>query len=347
MTGERERLVSASETTSQTDSHYDVVVLGEILVEVATDTVFGDGVQARLGISGDALNVAAAAAGAGARVGLIAAMGEDELGDAVRRRVAQLGISTELLITRPGQQGVYFVHSDPDGNREFSYARSHSVGSTLSPEDLDLAVLGSAGAVVTSGITCAISASARAAVLAAAEAAQRFVYDPNYRPRLWTAEQARESLHRLAPLSWLVTPSHPGETQELLRAQTPQQAARALAELGTQNVGVTCGAEGVYLASNDEADIGEDGATEHWIPPYSAPEVLDQTGAGDSFLGTTTARAVLGDSLAEAARWGAAAASLVVGGLGGTGLVPTAEQIKAHMVNSSTSAAGHPEATDV
>ena len=40
---------------------YDVIVLGEVLVEVATEAPFGDGAEARMGISGDALNVAAAA----------------------------------------------------------------------------------------------------------------------------------------------------------------------------------------------------------------------------------------------------------------------------------------------
>lgn len=305
---------------------YDVVVLGEILVEVATETEFADGVNARMGISGDALNVAAAAAGAGSRVGLMAVVGEDELGDAVRRRVIELGISPELLIRRSGQQGAYFVHSDPDGNREFSYARSHSVGSTLSPEDLNYDVLREAGAVIASGITGAISATARTAVLAAAQEARRFVYDPNHRPRLASVTSARELLEEVAPHAWIVTPSFPGETSRLLDAHTPTEAAEALAELGAQIIAVTCGAEGVHLRSGTGQDRGDD-----WVASYPAPTVVDQTGAGDSFVGNLTARAVAGASLVEAVRWGAAAASLVVGGRGGTGLVPNREQTQAHM----------------
>jgi 2-dehydro-3-deoxygluconokinase len=57
---------------------------------------------------------------------------------------------------------------------------------------------------------------------------------------------------------------------------------------------------------------------------------VDQTGAGDAFVGTLTARMVLGDALPVAARYGAAAASLVVGGKGGTGFIPTLEQTRAH-----------------
>ena len=65
--------------------------------------------------------------------------------------------------------------------------------------------------------------------------------------------------------------------------------------------------------------------------------MVDQTGAGDAFVGTLTARMVLGDSLPAAARYAAAAASLVVGGKGGTGMIPTFEQTRAHAQSVSQS----------
>ncbi len=179
--------------TAVTSNSYDVVCLGEVLVEVATTAPFGHDVPAVLGISGDTLNVAAAAAAAGARVGLAAVLTDDDLGRAIAARVAALGIGTGLLHFAAGQQGVYLVHSDPAGEREFSYARSGSVGSTLSPDHLPAAVLRAAGAVVASGIAGAISPSAREAVRHAAAVAERFVYDPNYRPRLTGAGGRRPS----------------------------------------------------------------------------------------------------------------------------------------------------------
>ncbi len=156
--------------------------MGEILVEVATDVAFAHGVPAQLGISGDALNVAAAAAAAGARVGLLSVLTDDDLGKAIAARIVELGISPDLLTFRTGQQGVYLVHCDPDGQREFSYARSGSVGSSLGPDDVDPAVFSAAGAVVAGGIACAISASSRAAVVKAAALAKRFVFDPELPP---------------------------------------------------------------------------------------------------------------------------------------------------------------------
>jgi len=304
-----------------TGEAYDVVVLGEVLLEVGTEQPFGHGVPAQLQVSGDALNVAASAAAAGARVGLACVLTDDELGDALVARIGELGVSTDLVQRRRGQQGMYLVHSDPEGEREFVYARSASVGSSLSVADLDLELLAGAGAVVASGITCAISSSAAEAVRTAARAASRFVYDPNYRPRLTTAAEAAAVLAELAPSAVLVTPSSPLETSALLGVDSALEAGRALRGLGADAVAVTCGARGVQLVSD---------AGEAWVDAVPAPAVVDQTGAGDAFVGTLTARLVLGDDLVTAAQLGAAAASLVVGGRGGTGLVPTLVQTREH-----------------
>lgn len=309
-------------TTHINNPPFDVVVMGEILVEVATDVAFGHGVPAQLGISGDALNVAAAAAAAGARVGLLSVLTDDDLGRAIVARILELGISADLLTFRRGQQGVYLVHCDPDGQREFSYARTGSVGSTLGPDDVDPAVFAAAGAVVAGGIACAISESSRAAVMKAAAVAKRFVFDPNFRPRLTSADEATAALLQLAPRAFLITPSFPGETSALLNCSTPVEAAAKLRSLGARNVAVTCGADGIQLDG--------EGGDQAWIDSIPAPAVVDQTGAGDAFAGTLTARLVLADPLPVAARYGAATASLVVGGKGGTGFIPTLEQTRAH-----------------
>lgn len=299
---------------------FDVVVLGEVLVEVSTDQPLHDDVPARIGISGDALNSAAAAAGTGARVGLYAVLSDDELGRAIAERVCALGISPDLLTFRAGQQGMYLTHIDPTGQREFFYARQGSVGSTLAPRDLDERVLAQAGAVITSGITCAISASALEVARFAARTAGRFVYDPNFRPRLVSAVEAGRTLMELAPHSYLLTPSHPGETGALLGCGTAADAAAMLRSAGAANVAVTCGADGVHLDGPDGVE---------WVDAVPAPDVVDQTGAGDAFAGVTAARIAAGSSMSEAAAYGAAAASIVVGGRGGTGAVPTLEGIRA------------------
>jgi 2-dehydro-3-deoxygluconokinase len=300
---------------------YDVVVLGEPLIEIATRGPITHGAAGELGVSGDVVNAAAAAAAAGARVAVVARVAADELGEAILARLGELGIDTSFVLRAAGQQGIYVQHSDPLGQRQFCYARAGSVGSTLGPQDLPLDVLATAGAVLASGITCAVSNSARAAVVQAAQTSARFIYDPNFRPRLTSATEAAGVLAELAPHSSVITPSAPQETQVLLGAESPATAVKALREVGARSVAVTCGRQGVHI---------DDNGVSEWREAIPAPSVEDQTGAGDVFAGTVAARLALGDSFPGAVHLAVAASSLAVGGFGGTGGIAPLERVRDH-----------------
>lgn len=304
----------------------DVVVLGEVLIELSSAAPFGRGMSLRLGFSGDALNCAAAAAAAGARVALLTRVARDEIGDLLVARVAELGVDTTLVRRTDGQNGVYFVHADPTGEREFVYARRGSTASELSAADVQDAA--GARVIVASGITCALSRSAADAVYAAATSRARFVYDPNFRPRLSTPAHAAAYLERLAPHAELVTPSWPQETRALFGMDDPASAAQAVRRLGARTVAVTCGADGVWL---------DDGSTAGHVPAVAAPRIVDQTGAGDAFVGTVAARLALGDAMHDAVRLGTASASLALGSPGGCDVVPTLEQVRAHLGTATVS----------
>lgn len=305
---------------------YDVITIGEILLEVSLAEPIGHGVPARVGVSGDVLNVAAAAAAAGARTAVVAVIPDDEVGDGILSRVRTLGVSDEFIVRRPGQQGTYFVHADPNGQREFSYARTASVGSTLSAADLPLDAIRDAGVVVASGITAAISSSAAEAVRMAARVAGRFAYDPNHRPRLVDPDVAGAFLRAIVPDCWLVTPSYPGETSLLLGESDEAGAVQILQELGVEIAAVTAGEDGVTLLVDGEATH---------LAAVPAGRVVDQTGAGDAFLGTLTARLALGDGLVDAARLAAAAASLAVGYAGGAETVSSLDAVRRHAERGS------------
>ncbi|HEV7420877.1 MAG TPA: PfkB family carbohydrate kinase [Mycobacterium sp.] len=298
----------------------DVVLLGEPLIEISTHGPIAPGVECSFAVSGDVVNTAAAAVAAGARVAVIARVSTDELGTAVCTQLAEIGVDTSFIRRDDSFQGIYVQHADPLGDGQFCYARTGSAGSHLAPEDLPAGLLESAGAVLVSGITAALSASAKATVLEAARRAHRFVYDPNFRPRLTTAKDAAALLSEIAPYSALLTPSAPHECTALLGVSDPAEAATRLRAGGAAAVAVTCGATGVHV---------DDGSV-HWQAAYPAPKVVDQTGAGDVFAGTVTARLALGDDLRTAVRFGAAAASLAVGATGGSGGIVPLERVRAH-----------------
>ncbi len=295
---------------------FDVVVLGEILVEFHAGTPLGRGLSVTLSFSGDALNAAAAAAAAGARTALLTAVGDDELGEALLADTAKLGVDTSLVRRDTRPNGAYLLTSDIGGHREFMYWRSGSAASTLSPADVDAVrdVLATAGCLVTSGITSALSVTARDAVAAAARQVRQsggaVVYDPNYRRRLTTPAAARAMLAEIAPLATLLTPSCPGDTAPLLGTEDPREAAGLCQSLGAAWVAVTAGPNPV---------VDRYGRREREIPVRPNPDLVDATGAGDVLVGTTAARLALGEDPDRALETGVAAASLSVSGTGGTG----------------------------
>jgi sugar/nucleoside kinase (ribokinase family) len=290
----------------------DVLVLGEVLVELTAPVALREAETLRLSCSGDALNAAAAAAAGGASVALVSVVGDDELGDRILEFAGARGIDTRYVrrsSDRPN--GVYFAGA----GGEFVYARRGSAGSTLGPDDV--ARVPGARAVVVSGITQALSESCAAAVDAAVAASDGFVvYDPNFRARLTSVRAARAALSRVAPHATLVTPSCPDDTRALLDTADPAVAARRLRSLGAGAVAVTMGSRGVHV------DV-DDGESLH-LPSTAPPRIVDTTGAGDVLAGTTAARLALGDDLLDALRHAAAAATRSLAAPGGTGWLPAA-----------------------
>ena len=295
---------------------YDVVVIGEVLVELAAEGPLRSARRLGLSFSGDALNAAAAAAADGASVGLVARIGDDELGDALTDHVAHCGVDTALLRRVAAPNGLYFTVDDPDAQGGYVYMRKGSAGSTLEPDDLDPVVLQRARALVVSGVGQAISPTAAATVERAAAIVQAaggaVVYDPNYRPRLTTADAARSAFARIAPLAAVAIPSHPGEADALLGESTPEGAARACLRLGAGAAIVSCGADGVLL---------DDGGGPVRIAASEPPTFVDATGAGDVLAGTVAAELASGAPLLAATRIGVVAATRSLAGAGGTGWI--------------------------
>ncbi|MFJ9338906.1 PfkB family carbohydrate kinase [Streptomyces sp. NPDC101733] len=324
---------------------YDVLVLGEVLVEIHADAALheaADGTPARLSYSGDALNAAAAAAAAGARTALLAVVGEDRLSVPLLRRAADLGVDVSHVRRAPRPNGAYLLSADPDGDRSFVYWRTGSAGSTLSPAHVESwrGLLSAAGALITSGITGALSASSREAVVAAAGIVHRagghVSYDPNYRAGLTGPGEARELLARIAPLTGLLKTSCPADALALVATDDPETAAGRYRALGARAVAVTAGPGRLLL---------HDGTTVSHHPVPVDPDPVDATGAGDCFTGTATARLALGDPLADAVALGTAAASLSVSGRGGTGHVPAFAETAALAAAHRGRTAGAPGAS--
>jgi 2-dehydro-3-deoxygluconokinase len=230
------------------------------------------------GIGGAESNVAIGAARLGAPVTWIGRIGPDATGDLIRRRLQAEGVGT-IAIRDPSFTGLMVRHARAGGVRHVDYHRAGSAGSHLTPDDIPNESICRAAIVHITGITPALSDSARTTVfhaVAVAKAAGVLVsVDINYRAKLWDGDTARPVLRRLVSQADIVFGGI-GEAQVVLDTTIAdaERLARELAALGPHDVVIKEGAQGSTAVIADVA-LAE---------PALPVAVVDPVGAGDAFV---------------------------------------------------------------
>ncbi|MCD6351373.1 MAG: sugar kinase [Armatimonadetes bacterium] len=300
----------------------ELLSLGECMVELFGEEAPAYEPALTCTVGGDALNVLVAAARLGARTGFITRVGQDIFAELLLGRWQTEGVDLSCVRVMPGFNGLYVITVEADGERSFTYYRAGDAASTLEPADLDAEYLRGARLVHTSGITQAISASARAAVryLAslATELGVKLSYDPNFRPKLGPAAEARLELRRLLPHLAVVLPSAGGDEALLWGTADPEAIATQCLEAGCEVVAVKMGAQGCYVQNARES---------YRLPAVTGWSVVDTTGAGDAFDGAFLLAYLRQAPLGEAAQLANLVAAIKCGGRGALGHLPTAEQV--------------------
>lgn len=284
------------------------VSIGECMIEMSggTDRTY------RMGFAGDTLNTAwyaRALLPADWQVDYVTALGDDLYSREIREFLDGAGIGTGHIQEIKGRRpGLYLIHQE-SGDRQFTYWRGQSAAKLLAddPEALDAALAG-ADIVYFSGITLAIlEPRARGhlmkAIVKARDAGARVAFDTNLRPALWSSPEIMAStLTAAAMISDVVLPTHTDEAP-LFGDPSVEATAQRYLDIGVEEVAVKDGAKPAYIAT---AAGGEA------VPPSKA-EVVDATGAGDSFNGAYLAARVAGTEPAEAARQAHKVANVVIG----------------------------------
>ena len=307
------------------DASLDLLCLGEPLMELNQVR----GAKHYLpGFGGDTSNCAVAAARQGARVGYVTAVGEDTFGNAFLGLWKTEGIDTSCVLRTPeSHTGLYLVSHSEDGH-EFSYFRSGSATSRLTPEDLPENRISATRILHTSGISQAISTSACDTVFHALELAQqqgvRISYDPNLRLKLWPLDRARAVIHEAMRQCSIALPGI--EDAKLLTGlEQPKAIVDFYLNLGAEVVALTLGPEGVLVATPEQRQQ---------IPGYQV-ESVDTTGAGDTFDGAFLAELASGRDPFAAARHANAAAALATTGYGAVVPMPTRSQVETFLNDQS------------
>jgi len=300
----------------------DVVSVGECMVEMFCDGRISDAVQFTRAYGGDVLNTIVAASRLGSDVGFITRVGHDPFASFLLSSWREEGIDLACARLVPGFNGIYFISLLENGKTEFTYYRPGSAASTLSADDIDPGYIQRTKILHTSGITQAISRSAREAALRALQVARESgvttSFDPNLRLKLTTLDEAKEALAETLPLTDIFLPSCPDETSSLFEGMQLEEIVRFVAAQGVKMVAIKCGAEGCLIAS--------DGHLQRLKLGFS-PTVVDTTGAGDAFNGGFLHGIAHGHGPAEAAMIGMAVAALKVRGRGAVHSMPTRAEV--------------------
>jgi 2-dehydro-3-deoxygluconokinase len=262
-----------------------VFTFGETMGLVAADGI-GPLAHARsfsFGIGGAESNVAVALARLGGAVTWLGRVGADATGTLITTRLTGAGVRT-LAITDESFTGLMVRYRRSGEFAHVDYHRAGSAGSRLSPADIPVDEVRGAAVLHVTGITPALSASARAAVFQAVETAQAagvlVSVDVNYRAKLWSRFDAAPVLRDLVSRADLVF-AGPEEAALFVDRSDP---LAGLAELGPAEVIVKDGGRGC------EAQI--DG--KRYAVPALPVTVVDPVGAGDAFVAGYLADRLLG-----------------------------------------------------
>ncbi len=301
----------------------EIVALGEPLLEFAAEEPghLRSVGTFRRGWGGDTSNFAVAAARLGASSGYLTRLGHDEFGRCFLELWEREGVDASAVVLDPeAPTGIYFISRDRRGAHEFTYYREGSAASRMSPADLDPGYLGSARVFHTSGISQAISDSARATVEAAIELARErevlVAYDANVRTKLQPPDRLRQTFTWAANRADVVFVS-----EEDLRSLYPGRATEeVLEELGdVLMVVVKLGAQGCLVAPRGQQLLP--------VPPFPI-ELVDASGAGDAFAAAFLVAWHLEErDPAAAARWANAVGALTASGLGAVEPLPRREEV--------------------
>ncbi|HJB86320.1 MAG TPA: carbohydrate kinase [Candidatus Dorea faecigallinarum] len=260
---------------------YDVTAMGEMLIDFTLNGQSDQGNNLFEACPGGApCNVLAMLNKLGRKTAFIGKVGEDQFGRLLRDTIDELGIETKgLLLDREIHTTLAFVHTFPDGDREFSFYRKPGADMMLSEEEVDYELIRQSK-VFHFGTLSMTDEPVRSATKKALETAKAagclITFDPNLRPPLWdsldTAKEMMEYGFRYCDMLKISD----NEIQFVTGKEDYDEGIRILQEkYHIPLIFLTMGKEG-SRAYYQDLRVEKKGFT---------VKAIETTGAGDTFCG--------------------------------------------------------------
>lgn len=314
-------------------SKYDVTALGELLIDFTENGVSGQGnpvLEANPG--GAPCNVLSMLNRLGHKTNFIGKIGKDMFGDQLEAALKEVGIGTDgLMRDNEVHTTLAFVHTAPDGDREFSFYRNPGADMMLSEDDVDAEQIKNStifhfGSLSMTDEVC--RKATRKAIAVAEEAGILMSYDPNLREPLWKSmDLAKEQISYGLEHCHILKISD-NEIQWLTGEEDYDKGIAMVQE--KYNIPL------ILLSLGKEGSRAYTPNYRVEVPAFIQKNTIETTGAGDTF-GACILHYVLEhgwkeyseEELKEMLTFANAAASIVTTRKGALRVMPTKEEVQA------------------
>lgn len=303
----------------------ELVTVGETMGLFGADEIgpLSCGRRMIFGLAGAESNVAIGVRRLGHTTRWIGRVGDDPVGRCVLRELRAEDVAIDgVTVDEDAPTGLMVKVRRSSSMSTVLYARTGSAGSRLSPTDVRPELISGARALHVTGITPALSASARACVERAIDLAREsgalVSLDVNHRSLLWSAESGAPVVRQLAARSDIVFASEP-EAEMLVGAAPAEETVTRLAELTGGAAVLKRGEHGCLAFLDGELRCH---------PAFEVP-VVDPVGAGDAFVAGYLAAFLDGKPVQERLRIANLAGAHVVSVPGDWEGLPTQADIEA------------------
>ena len=259
---------------------YDVTALGELLIDFTENGLSSQGnflMEANPG--GAPCNVLAMLSKLGKKTAFIGKVGNDFLGKHLKHVVEAVGIDTRnLLLDDQVHTTLAFVHTAPDGDRDFSFYRNPGADMNLTDQEIDEELIRSSRVFHFGSLSMThpgVRAATRKALAVAKESGCLISYDPNLRVPLWnTLDEAKEQI--AFGMNWCdVLKISDNEIQWFTGKEDYDEGIRILQE--------------TYQIPLILLSLGREGSRAYYkdlkveAMPFIQENTIETTGAGDTF----------------------------------------------------------------
>lgn len=311
---------------------YDVTALGELLIDFTENGNSEQGnplMEANPG--GAPCNMLSMIQKLGGTTAFIGKVGKDMFGRQLRQAVESVGIDTRnLMEDEEVHTTLAFVHTFPDGDRDFSFYRNPGADMMLTKEEIQEDLIRNSKVFhfgTLSSTHEGVREATRYAIDVAKEAGCLVSFDPNLRPPLWkTLEDARKEIEYGLSKTDILKISD-NEVEFLCGTSDYDEGAKMLIE--KYNIPFVC------------VTLGKDGSRAYYkgmrveVPGFVQKNTIETTGAGDTFCGCMLHHIIqhgledlTEENLRELLTFANAAASVITTRKGALAVMPSKEEVE-------------------